>query len=141
MKTKLKQSSNDLEKSTERSFGLIMTCACLIFGLIIWWKNLGNNWMVSFWLAAVVFFLLAIFWNTPLKPLNTFWIKFGNLLHRLMSPIVIGIIFFIVITPIGLIMRLMRKDLLNLRLNQDASSYWVARNKEMDNNSSMTQQF
>ena len=141
MQTKLKQSNNHLEKSTERSFGLVMTCACLIFGLIIWWKNLGNNWMVSFWLAAAIFFLLAIFWNTPLKPLNTFWIKFGNLLHRLISPIVIGIIFFIVITPIGLIMRLMQKDLLNLRFNHNASSYWISRNKEIDNNSSMTKQF
>lgn len=139
MKTELKQSDNDLEKSTERSFGFIMTCACLIFGLIVWWKNLGNNWVVSFWSAAVVFFLLAIFWNTPLKPLNTVWIKFGNLLHGLMSPIVIGIIFFTVITPIGLIMRLMRKDLINLRLNKNALSYWIPRNKEMDNNSSMTQ--
>ena len=118
-----------------------MTCACLIFGLIVWLKNIGSNWAVSFWLTAAVFFLLAIFWNTPLKSLNTLWIKFGNLLHRFISPIVIGIIFFIVITPIGLIMRLMRKDLLNLRLNQDTSSYWIARNKEMDNNSSMTQQF
>tara|TARA_B100001250_G_scaffold412653_1_gene444470 strand:- start:1215 stop:1640 length:426 start_codon:yes stop_codon:yes gene_type:complete len=141
MQTKLRQSSNHLEKSSERSFGLIMACACLIFSLIIWWKNLGTNWMIGFCSAAVIFFLLAIFWESPLRPLNTLWTKFGNLLHRIISPIIIGIIFFLVITPIGIIMRLMRKDLLNLRINNNASSYWIARNKEIDNHSSMTKQF
>ena len=64
-----------------------------------------------------------------LTPLNKLWFKFGLFLGKIVSPIVMGVIFFFVVTPIGLFMRLLGKDLLNLKFNSSSKTYWMLRDK------------
>jgi hypothetical protein len=68
-------------------------------------------------------------WLSPaaLAPLNRVWTRFGLLLHRIVSPVVLGVMFFVVVTPMGLIMRALGKDPLRLRFDRDARSYWIDR--------------
>ena len=81
------------------------------------------------WALAVsgVFLILALAVPKVLAPLNRLWLKFGALLHMIVSPIVLGVLFFLTITPIALILRLMGKDLLRLKRSQGTSSYWIER--------------
>ena len=74
-----------------------------------------------------VFLVAALFFPPLLQPLNRLWTKFGLLLHKVVSPVVLGIMFFLVITPIGLLMRSLGKNPLQLRFDDDARSYWVHR--------------
>jgi hypothetical protein len=129
-----------VKHSTDRAFGFVMAGACAVFGGVAWWKSPGGSW--SLWLAgaSVVFLTLALFWNGPLKPLNTAWSALGDLLHKVVSPLVMGGLFFLVITPVGLAMRLMGKDLLALRLDPKAKSYWIE-HTDKGPISSMDQQF
>ena len=76
---------------------------------------------------SVIFLILGLVNSKILSPLNKIWFKFGIFLGKIVSPIIMGIIFFLVVTPIGLIMRLLRKDLLNLKYNSE-HSYWIKNN-------------
>ena len=75
-------------------------------------------------IISIVFLILGIINSNLLKPLNKLWFKFGLLLGKIISPFVMGIIFFVVVTPIAILMRLLRKDLLNLKFNKN-NSYWI----------------
>jgi hypothetical protein len=77
--------------------------------------------------VAIMFALLATFWTVPLKPLSRLWACFGLVLHRIVNPVVLGLIFFVIITPIGLLMRLFGKDPLKLRPSATDLSYWIER--------------
>ena len=76
-------------------------------------------------LISLIFLVLGLSNSKILSPLNKLWFKFGILLGKIISPLVMGIIFFFVVTPIGLIMRLMGKDVLNLKYNNKNKSYWI----------------
>lgn len=78
-------------------------------------------------ILAGVFLLLSLLLPASLAPLNRLWTKFGMLLHHIVSPLALGILFFLVVTPIALIMRIFGKDPLRLRLDRSASSYWIER--------------
>jgi len=73
-------------------------------------------------------FAVAMLAPTLLAPLNRLWTRFGLLLHRIVSPVVLGIMFFLVVTPMGLLMRAFGKDPLRLRFEKDLPSYWINRN-------------
>ena len=75
-------------------------------------------------IISIVFFVLGIVNSNLLKPLNKLWFKFGLLLGKIISPFIMGMIFFVVVTPIAILMRLLRKDLLNLKFNKN-NSYWI----------------
>ena len=75
----------------------------------------------------MIFLILSLLNSKTLTPLNNIWFKFGIFLGKIISPLIMGVIFFFVVTPIGLIMRLLRKDLLNLKYNKD-KSYWIKNN-------------
>ena len=75
-------------------------------------------------IIAIIFLVLGLINSKILTPLNKLWFKFGILLGRIVSPIIMGIIFFLVVTPIALIMRIISKDLLNLKFNKE-KSYWI----------------
>ena len=134
------QSQAPIQQSSDRAFGFVMAGACAIFGAIAWWKNSEGPWSVGLWGAGAVFLLLALIWVQPLKPLNKIWLKFGELLHRIVSPLVMSVIFYLVITPIGLFMRLFGKDFLNLERQPQSNSYWIVVDDE-DPPSTMNQQF
>ena len=108
--------------ASNRSFGIVF----LVVFLIITLYPLLNNENIRYWslLVSLVFLILGLLNSNILTPLNKAWFKFGILLGKVISPIIMGIIFFFVVTPIGLLMRILKKDLLNLKYNND-KSYWI----------------
>ncbi len=118
--------NKDIKISSNRSFGLVFFVLFLIIGL---WPLINNN-EIKIWSIAisVVFLVLGLLNSKLLLPLNKLWFKFGLLLGKIISPLVMGIIFFLVVTPIGYLMRMLKKDLLNLKFN-DEKSYWIEKNE------------
>ena len=108
--------------NSNRSFGIVFFIVFLIVSL---WPLLNND-QIRYWalFVSILFFLLGIINSKLLTPLNQTWFKFGLFLGKIISPFVMGIIFFLVVTPIGLLMRIIKKDLLNLRFNKN-KSYWI----------------
>ena len=128
MQTKIKLPTN-------RNFGIVFSIVFLIISL---WPLLSQN-EIRIWSLTIsgIFFILGIFNSKLLLPLNKIWLKFGIFLGNFIAPIVMGIVFFLVVTPTGLIMRFLGKDLLNLKKN-NKNSYWI----EKDNsNSNLKNQF
>ena len=93
-------------------------------------RQILNNETYRFWaiIVAFVFFILGLTNSKLLTPLNILWFKFGLLLGKIVSPLVMGIIFFFVVTPIAILMRIFKKDLLKLKYNSK-SSYWIEKNE------------
>ena len=113
---------DDIKVGSNRSFGIVFFVVFLLVSLY----PLINGDNVRFWSLAIsgIFLILGILNSNLLSPLNNIWFKFGILLGRIISPIVMGIIFFLVVTLIAFIMRLLGKDLLNLKYN-NLKSYWI----------------
>jgi hypothetical protein len=111
--------------SSERSFGLVFACCFLFLGALSLWR-VRTGWQLWFSLAAL-FALLAYAAPGLLAPLNRLWAKFGRLLHAIVSPLVLGILFYGCITPIGLLMRLAGKDPMRRKFEPAAKSYWIVR--------------
>src|SRR4029450_5173361 len=113
----------EIRPSSERSFGLVIA----IFFLIVTFWPLTRAEPIRWWALgmAAVFAALALLWAPALPPLNKAWPKIGILLYRTVSPVVMAILFYVTVTPIALLMRLLGKDPLRLRRDPDASSYWI----------------
>ena len=113
---------DEIKIGSNRSFGIVFFFVFLLIGLY----PLINNQDIRLWSLAIsiVFLILGIFDSKILNPFNKLWFKFGIFLGKIISPLIMGIIFFLVVTPIGLFMRLMGKDLLNLKYNNN-KSYWI----------------
>jgi len=112
----------DIKINSNRSFGVFFT---FIFLIVAFWPLL-NDGEVRAWslLVSFVFLILGLLNSKILTPLNKLWFKFGIFLGNFISPIIMGIIFFFVVTPTGLIMRLFKKDLINLKKNNN-KTYWI----------------
>lgn len=108
--------------SSNRSFGIIFASAFLIISLY----PLLNNENIRAWslIISLIFLILGLLNSRLLTPLNKTWFKFGILLSKIFSPLIMGTIFFLVVTPIGIFMRIFRKDLLNLKFNKK-ETYWI----------------
>ena len=115
----------DINRSSNRSFGIVF----FIVFLFLAFYPLVNSGEIRIWslIISVIFLVLGLLNSKILNPLNKLWFKFGIFLGKIISPLIMGIIFFFVVTPIGLTMRLFRKDLLNLKYNKD-KSYWIKNN-------------
>ena len=113
---------DDIKISSNRSFGIVF----FIFFLIISLYPLTYSGEIRFGFLtiSIIFLFLGLINSKILTPLNKFWFKFGILLGKLVSPFIMAIIFFLVVTPIGLIMRMLGKDVLNLRYNSN-KTYWI----------------
>ena len=122
-------------KSSNRSFGIVF----FVFFLIISLFPLLNDNDVRYWslILSIIFLVLGLLNSNLLTPLNNLWFKFGILLGKVISPFIMGTIFFIIVTPIGIIMKIFKKDLLNLKFN-NKKTYWVEKN---DPKSKMKNQF
>jgi len=107
---------------SNRSFGIVFSIVFLIIALY----PLLNNDSVKIWsiILSLVFFILGMLNSDILAPLNRIWFKFGMILGGIISPIVMGLVFFLVVTPTSLILRLFKKDTLNLKKNENAT-YWI----------------
>ena len=126
---------DDLKISSNRSFGIVFF---IVFILIAFYP-LINQEEIRIWsvLISLLFLILGIINSKILTPLNKVWFKFGIFLGKIISPIVMGLIFFLVVTPIAFLMRMLKKDLLNLKFNKN-NSYWI---KKTDSKSTMKNQF
>ena len=113
---------DDIKIGSNRSFGIVF----FIVFLIIATYPLINGDELRLWslITSIVFLFLGLVNSKMLNPLNKLWFKFGIFLGKIISPFVMGVIFFLVVIPIGLLMRLLKKDLLNLKFNNN-SSYWI----------------
>ena len=112
--------------SSNRSFGLLFFVVFLIVSL---WP-LTHEGSIRIWsvIISAVFLILGLINSRLLTPLNVFWFKFGMILGAIISPIVMGIVFFLVVTPTGFILRIMGKDLLNKKYDKEKETYWIKRN-------------
>ena len=114
-----------VKAGSDRSFGMVFTVFCALVAAVHWWLGKGTFWG---WLgAAAVFGGFTLFYSRALHPLNVLWFRFGMLLDHVVSPVILGIMFFAVFTPIGWIMRLAGKRPLNLQYDPSAASYWIER--------------
>ena len=113
---------DDIKIGSNKSFGIVFFVVFLLISLY----PLLNNEDIRIWSLVIsfIFLILGILDSKILSPLNKLWFKFGIFLGKVISPIIMGFIFFLVVTPIGLIMRLLGKDVLNLK-NSDIKSYWI----------------
>ena len=128
-KSKIKMNSN-------RNFGLVFFIIFLILGL--WPITNGEEIRIWLILLAFIFLILGIMESKLLSPLNRLWFKFGIMLGAIVAPIVMGAIFFIVVTPIGIVMSIIGKDLLNKKHDKKKETYWIKRIKPIG---SMKRQF
>ena len=113
---------DEIKISSNRSFGIVFFIVFLLIALYPLLK--GNDLSIWSLIISLIFLVLGLINSKILTPLNRLWFKFGLLLGKFISPLIMGIIFFIVVTPIGIIMRLLKKDLLNLKYNKK-ETYWI----------------
>ena len=126
---------DDVKISSNRSFGIVFF---VVFILIASYPlSYGGDIRIWSLIISLLFLILGLINSKLLTPLNKLWFKFGIFLGRIISPIIMGIIFFLVVTPIGFLMRVLRKDVLNLKYNKD-KSYWI---KKSGPKSKMKNQF
>ena len=118
---------DEIKIGSNKSFGIVF----FIVFLLIAAYPLINNGELRIWslILSLVFLILGLLNSKILYPLNKIWFKFGLLLGRIISPLVMAIIFFLVVTPIGFMMRILNKDLLNLKFNK-SKSYWIEKNEQ-----------
>ena len=116
---------DDIKISSNRSFGIVFFIVFLLIALYpLTYSEEIRVWSV---IISLIFLVLGLLNSKILTPLNKLWFKFGILLGKIVSPLIMGIIFFLVVTPIGLLMRLFGKDVLNLKYNNN-KSYWIEKN-------------
>ena len=113
---------DDIKISSNRSFGIVFFVVFLLIALYP--LTYGGEIRIWSLIISILFLILGLLNSKILAPLNKIWFKFGILLGKIVSPLIMGIIFFLVVTPIGLIMRLLGKDVLNLKYN-NSKSYWI----------------
>tara|TARA_S200000501_G_C20469649_1_gene588817 strand:- start:14 stop:397 length:384 start_codon:yes stop_codon:yes gene_type:complete len=121
--------------SSNRNFGLVFFTVFLIISLY----PILNGKELRYWSLglSLIFLLLGIINSSFLTPLNKAWFKFGLLLGKIISPVILGLIFFLLVTPIGILMRILKKDILSLQKN-DSNSYWI---EKPDQKSRMKKQY
>ena len=124
---------------SDRNFGLLLCAALVVIGLWPLWRHQPVRW----WAVAlgVVFGAVALAAPGLLAPLKRIWMTFGRLLGRVVSPVVMGALLYVVITPVGLVQRLFGRDALHLALDREAETYWQFRQPPGPAPDSMTNQF
>ena len=118
--------NNNIKISSNRSFGIVFFVVFLFIALYpITYSEDIRIWSL---IISFIFIILGLLNSKILTPLNKLWFKFGVILGKIISPIIMGIIFFLVVTPIGLIMKVLGKDLLRLKYNKKDNTYWIEKN-------------
>jgi hypothetical protein len=121
--------------NSNKSFGIVFFLFFLIISIYPLLSNGSINYL--FLILSLIFLVLTVLNSKILSPFNKVWFKLGIFLSKIISPLVMGIIFFFVVSPIAILMKILKKDLINLKLN-NSKSYWIIRNNE---NNSMKKQF
>ena len=128
-----------VEGPSDRSFGVTFAVVLSLFAALSYWKS-GDLWPYLIG-AGGLFGLAALLRPGVLAPLNRLWMKFGLVLHKVMTPLIMGLLFFGVMMPFGVVMRLSGKNLLGLKPEGEKASYWVERNPAGPDAASMPNQF
>ena len=124
-----------MKKSSSKSFGYLFFGIFLALAIWVYIKNQNlNYWLIG---TSTVFLVLTLINSKLLDVLNDLWIKFGEILGKIIAPIVMSIVFFLIVTPIGLVLKIVKKDLLKLKFN-NSKSYWIEKSKTIE---SMDKQF
>ena len=124
-----------IKTSSNKSFGIVFFIVFLIIALYPMIK--GGDLRLWSLIVSLIFLILGLINSNILTPLNRLWFKFGIFLGKIVSPIILGAIFFLIVTPTGLLLRLFGKDVINLKYNKD-NSYWI---KKTGPKSNMKDQF
>ena len=124
------------KKSSNKSFGILFFVVFLGVGL--WPLTNDNNPNIYLIIISTIFLILGLLNSKLLSTLNSFWIKFGELLGKIIAPVVMAIIYFLILTPISLMVRLFGKDLLGVKFSKQLKTYWIKRKKDLG---SMNKQF
>ncbi len=134
-----RRSSEPTPSGSERSFGFVFAGFFALLTLHNWWRG-GRSWPIELAIAAL-FLAVALIRPALLHWPNRAWTKLGSLLGAIVTPIVMALLFFLVITPVGLLMRLFGKDSLRLRGPRQGDSYWIVREPPGPTGESMSEQF
>ena len=131
-----------VEVGSEKSFALVFAVVFAIIAAVKTYLDLGLTTWAYIFLAGSVFFFVAAFTRPViLRPLNILWFRFGLLLHAVINPLVMGVLFFVTVTPVGLIMRVCGKRPLNLKFDAESKSYWIHREPPGPESGSFKNQF
>lgn len=125
--------------SSDRSFGVVFGAVFLLLAFL----PLFSTGHIRVWavIASAAFFFVAVVLPKALAPLNRIWTRLGLLLHHIVSPIMLGILFYLFVTPMGYLMRLVGKDFLRLHFDSSADSYWIERKPPGPRPDSLNNQF
>ena len=126
----------EIKQGSERSFGFVFAIVFLVISFYLIAKD-KNGYLLTISISGI-FFLLAVFKPYLLRKLNKLWFLFGKFLNSIISPFVMAVIFFVIVTPTGLIMRMLNKDILNKKFDKSKKNYWQASKTHL---SSMKDQF
>ena len=134
---------DDVKVGSERSFGLVFAVVFLIIALLpmLTMSDQQSNLRIWALIVAALFMTTALTMPRLLAPLNKLWFMFGLLLHKIVNPLVMGLIFFTTVLPIGLIMRALGKTPLTLGFDKNADSYWIPRTPPGPTPETMKRQF
>ena len=129
----------EVKVSSDRSFGIVFTLVFLALGVWVGSGGQFKGWF--FFVSAALFLVVAIACPFILGPFNRAWAKFGLFLGKVFNPLLLGVVFFLVVTPIAVVLRLLGKDSLHLKSEPDLKSYWIDRSPAGPKFGSMTKQF
>ena len=119
-------------KNTNRSFGILFF---IVFSIVAIWPILyGGELRLWSFIIAIIFLIMGIMKSRFLTPLNFLWIKFGELLGVIIAPVIMGLVYFLVVLPIGIFMRVLGKDLLKLKFQKSIVSYWNKKESKINFN-------
>ena len=117
------------KRSSNRSFGVLFFVVFLVVGFGPMLNNEAPNYYLI--LFSLIFLILGLVNSKILSPLNLGWIKLGEILGKIIAPIVMAIVYFLILTPISLFVRLFGKDLIGMKFSNDVKSYWIKRKKHL----------
>ena len=129
----------EIKLSSDRSFGMVFVLVFLAVGIWMVSGSHSEGWL--FLAGSVILFVVALVRPSILDPLNRAWFIFGLLIGLVVNPLILGVVFFLVVTPMAVTRRLLGKDSLNLKFESSLKSYWVNRNPPGPKPNSMTKQF
>lgn len=132
---------DDIKLPSEKSFGITFAVVFTLLTVWLYFRKHHADYAVITFIAAACFLAAAYLRPAILRPLNKVWMKFGLLLHKVINPIVMGLLFFLVFTPMALIMRMLGKDFLRMKRSKAEKSHWIVRTNESHAPSSMKDQY
>ncbi len=123
----------------DRTFGLIFAAIFLLIGLVpLLFSAQLNRWAI---VVSLVFVIPSLIYPKILRPLNILWLKFGMLMHRVINPVLMGLVFFITVVPTGLLLKLFGKDPMRRKFEADTDTYWIEREDPINPKDTFNNQF